>query len=292
MSRGTLDEHGVGEPVKLDQAGGRTSRLRSRFIRRAALDDAGTRELFCLLAHYYDHVDFGRFSADLAEKDYVILLEEADTGIVRGFSTQKVLRARVHDTPVFAIFSGDTIIDRAFWGEQELVRAWCRFAGALREETTERLFWFLISKGYRTYLYLPLFFEQYFPRFDAPTPPFEQAVMDTLAELKFPEYYRRESGLLVFSDRRGNLTPDLAVVPVARQRDPRVRFFLSRNPDYALGTELVCLAEVSTTNMRSVARRALAEGGRLGSVDAVLDDASVLPFSSVTLDRSMTPIGA
>jgi hypothetical protein len=228
--------------------------------------------MFGLFVRHYEHVDRRRFEADLADKDYVILLREADSGALRGFSTQEVLRVRVRGASVAAIFSGDTIIDRAFWGEQELVRAWGRFAGALHAETRPvPIYWFLISKGYRTYLYLPLFFERYLPCAGGPAPAFEQDVLDALALAKFPDSYRRDSGLLEFPDRRGNLTPELAAVPPARLRDPRVRFFLERNPDHARGTELCCLAEISRANLRSVAARAFAEGAALGGVDALVE---------------------
>ena len=130
-----------------------------------------------------------------AEKLRLANLElDARDGTVRGFSTQRVLAATVEGTRVRAIFSGDTVIDRAYWGEQELVRGWSRFAGAVRAEAPETpLFWFLISKGYRTYLYLPLFFARYFPRHDAPTPPFEQAGFVEVAR-RTPKrpYLRRE----------------------------------------------------------------------------------------------------
>jgi hypothetical protein len=247
-------------------------------VSRLGEDDA--REMFGLLSRHYEHVDRARFEADLAEKDYAILLREAGTAAVRGFSTQQILRVRARGAPVVAIFSGDTIIDRAFWGEQALVRAWGRFAGALAAETRPApLFWFLISKGYRTYLYLPLFFERYFPRLDAPMPPFERDVLDALALAKFPGSYRRTAGLLEFADRRGNLTPELAAVPTARLRDARVRFFLERNPDYAQGVELCCLAEISRANMRSVAARAFAEGAALGGVEALLETEAPGPRS-------------
>jgi hypothetical protein len=43
-----------------------------------------------------------------------------------------------------------------------------------------------------------------------------------------------------------------------------VRFFLEKNPGYARGDELVCVAEISPGNMRGLARRMLLDGaGRL-----------------------------
>jgi hypothetical protein len=247
------------------------ARLWSQLVRADAVTREDARRLFDLFAGHYEHVDRARFQADLEEKDYVILLRDSRGGRLQGFSTQKVLRFRVGGVPLRAIFSGDTIIDRPYWGEQELVRGWCRFAGAVRAEAPEtRLFWFLISKGYRTYLYLPLFFDRYFPRHDAATPPFEQQVMDAVATLRYPRAYRREAGILEFAERLGNLTAELAAIPPGRLADPRVQFFLARNPRYREGTELVCLAELTASNMRSIAARGFREGERVGSAGALL----------------------
>lgn len=245
------------------------SRLRSEIVPVPALAPDEPRRLFDLFARHYEHVAWPRFEADLAEKDCVVLLRDAATGEVCGFSTQKVLSAVVRGRRLRALFSGDTIIDPAFWGDQELIRGWCRFAGTLRAaDAGAPLYWFLISKGYRTYLYLPLFFARYYPSPTEATPSFEQEVIDTLATQKFGAYYRRPSGTLEFPERLGNLTPALAAVPPARQRDPRVRFFLERNPSYALGTELVCLAEISPANMRSIAGRAVAEAERQATTES------------------------
>lgn len=241
----------------------RGPRLRSDIVLADSLDSTERGFLFELFKRYYDYVSWPSFDADLCEKDSVILLRDVRSGEIRGFSTQKVIRFAVGGSPQRAIFSGDTIIDPEFWGDQELVRGWCRYAGGVRaEEPGTPLFWFLVSKGYRTYLYLPLFFRRYYPSPIEPTPRFEQDVLDALATLKFADYYHRESGTLRFPDRRGNLTPDLAAIPPARLRDPRVRFFLARNPDYAGGTELVCVAEIAPENMRSIGARALAEAER------------------------------
>jgi hypothetical protein len=233
--------------------------IQSRIVPVAEIAPADARAMYEIFARHYDCVSFEQFLLDLSEKDCVLVLRNAGFAIC-GFSTQKVLRVTVGGKPVRAIFSGDTIVDRAYWGEQELSRCWCRYVSSVyAEEPAVPLYWFLISKGYRTYLYLPLFFESFYPNCEAPTPAFEQQVLDTLAAAKFPGHYCAESGLIEFPQSHGQLKPQLAEIRARRLRDPHVQFFLKRNPAYATGHELACLAEISPSNMKLFAGRILVE---------------------------------
>ena len=231
--------------------------LQSRIVPLAEITEADARAMFQVFARHYDCVSPDRFLADLAEKDCVLVLRDAN-GEICGFSTQKLLRVSVAGSPVRAVFSGDTIVDRAHWGEQELGRCWCRYVSSLyAEEADVPLYWFLISKGYRTYLYLPLFFESFYPNCQTPTPEFEQRVLDTLAAAKFPGCYRPASGVIEFQQSQGQLKPHLAEIPARRLRNPHVQFFLRHNPGFAAGSELACLAEISLSNMKLFAGRIL-----------------------------------
>lgn len=233
--------------------------IRSQIVLVAEVTPADARAMYQIFARHYDCVSLEQFLFDLSEKDCVLLLRNLE-GVICGFSTQKVFRVSVGGTPVRAVFSGDTIVDRAYWGEQELGRCWCRYVSSVYwEEPDVPLYWFLISKGYRTYLYLPLFFEAFYPNCDAPTPALEQQLLDTLASAKFPDYYRPQSGLIEFPQSQGQLKPHLAEIPARRLRDPHVQFFLQRNPGYATGHELACLAEISPQNMKLFAGRILGE---------------------------------
>ncbi len=129
-----------------------------------------------------------------------------------------------------------------------------------RREPGRRLYWFLIVKGYRTYLYLPSFFHEFYPRHDRATPPFETALIARLAGSRYPDAFEPATGLVRFPESHGHLAPDLAEVPPHRADDPHVRFFLARNPGYVRGHELVCVAEISPTNMKGLARRRLLDG--------------------------------
>jgi hypothetical protein len=231
--------------------------MQSRIVPVAEITEGDARAMYQIFARHYDCVSPDKFRLDLAEKDCVLVL--CDTkGAICGFSTQKLMRLSVGGIPVRAVFSGDTIVDRAYWGEQELGRCWCRYVSSLyAEELDVRLYWFLISKGYRTYLYLPLFFENFYPNCHTATPKFEQRVLDTLATAKFPVYYRPEIGVIEFPQSQGQLKPHLAEIPARRLRDSHVQFFLRINPGFARGCELACLAEISPSNMKLFAGRIL-----------------------------------
>ncbi len=212
--------------------------LTSAVLPAAAVDPELEARLWQLHAAHYDGVDRDRFRADLAEKDWVILLRDA-AGAVAGFSTQVRMEATVAGRRVRALFSGDTLIAREHWGTQELVRAWCRLAGRLKAEAAETpLYWFLISKGHRTYLYLPLFFREYFPRAERALPPFEGAVLRALAEARYPGQYDPVSGLIEPAGPHDRLKPELDAAP-GRAGNPHVHFFLQRNPRYAEGVSEV-----------------------------------------------------
>jgi hypothetical protein len=238
-------------------------RIPRLFSETVPVEELGVAEkdaMYALLAENYENVNRPCFEADLFEKDCTILLRDTQDHALRGFSTQKVMQFHVDGQPLRAVFSGDTIIARSHWGEQELGRAWGHFVAELRaEEPAIPLYWFLISKGYRTYLFLPLFFRQFFPRHDQITPAREQKILDALASTRYPDFYVRESGLILFPESHGNLNHDLAEIPVHRLRNPHVRFFLTKNPGFAGGHELACVAEISAANMRSYASRMLSE---------------------------------
>jgi hypothetical protein len=241
----------------------REPRLVSEIINVFGLSERDKESMYSLMIAHYENVNRLQFEFDLLEKTAVILLRDSKDGRLCGFSTQKVIHFTVDNRPVRALFSGDTIISPSYWGEQGLGRAWCQFASEVRAgEPGKPLYWFLISKGYRTYLYLPLFFHQFYPRYDRPTPLEEEKILDTLAFTRYPEHYNRSRGLIVFPESHGHLNRELSEIPESRLRNPHVRYFLERNPTYGQGTELACVAEISAENMKSYAARAMCQGAR------------------------------
>jgi hypothetical protein len=216
-----------------------------------ALDAATRASLWQLFAAYYDDVTEAAFARDLADKDGVLLARDA-AGRVRGFSTFKRYDGVVAGRRYMAMFSGDTIMDPEHWGDLSLHRGYLSlWLAAKRSAPLVPLYWFLISKGYKTYLLLTRNFPTHYPRWDRPTPRFEQAVLDQLATGKFGDAYCPDDSVLRFSTCLGRLRPGVAPVDDAIARDPAVQFFLGRNPGHGRGDELCCLGRVDA---RFVAR--------------------------------------
>ena len=108
------------------------------------------------------------FARDLDGKDWVILLK--CDGKVCGFSTQKLFEdfkcgqyVRVPGT-MNVLFSGDTIVDEGMRNQSGLAGGFGHLMRCLNERyEPNSLYWFLISKGARTYRFLPTFFKRYVP---------------------------------------------------------------------------------------------------------------------------------
>ncbi len=233
-------------------------KLTGRLLRVADVTARQREQMFALMDRHYRNICRERFEADLAEKQWVILVLEPLTREVCGFSTQMVLRAQAGGRPVRALFSGDTIIDRRHWGDSALAHVWGRLALALIDEHAgEEWYWFLISKGYKTYRFLPIFFQQFYPRPGVPTPGWAGEVLEALARSKFPGEYDAARGVVRAGPGKESLRDEVAPVTAGRLADPHVRFFVERNPGHLWGEELCCVAPLSRANFTPAAYRVI-----------------------------------
>jgi len=215
--------------------------------------------MFQLLGENFTNTARQRFEEDLTEKEWVILLREEQCGVIQGFSTLMKLEVLLGDEQITAFFSGDTIIQRDFWGQTVLPRLWSRhvfhLAAALR---SRKVYWFLICSGYKTYRFLPVFFREFYPRYDRSTPGEIKQLMDALGERKYQQEYDPASGVVRF-DKPSALKEGIATITPGRLQDPHVAFFAKFNPGHVCGDELVCITEISPDNVTSAGRRMIGE---------------------------------
>ncbi|MEK7270687.1 MAG: hypothetical protein AAB215_07080 [Planctomycetota bacterium] len=215
-----------------------------------------TEEMLALHRRYFCHVVRKTFLKDMEEKDWVIILRAG--GRIVGFSTIRLIHLTVGGRPCVFLFSGDTIVDRAHWQSSAMAGSFGHFMLRMMDVYGEKdLYWFLISKGHRTYRFLPVFFNRFYPAHDRPTPPRYARILNTVAKHRFGTDYDAKAGIVRMARKKDWLRPFMREVPVSRRSDPHVRFFLSRNPDYRRGDELACLADVSKANLNRLAWRVI-----------------------------------
>ncbi len=223
----------------------RSGRLRAEVASIAALHPTAVDEMWRLFSQYYAEVARAQFEADLSRKDDVILLVDSGDGSLQGFSTLEVYRRRIRGRRFVAVFSGDTILEHAYWGQTALQSSFVRYVMKVKlSHPLEPVYWYLISKGYKTYLLLARNFASYYPRHDLPTPAFEQDILHLLSTDKYGPAYVPDEGVLRFEQCQGRLKPGVAPIDAGLLERADIRFFVARNPGHARGDELCCLGRV------------------------------------------------
>lgn len=211
--------------------------------------------MFRLMDEFYDNMTWENFIKDLSEKDHCILLFD-ETETLRGFSTQKLMQLEIDGKVVSGLFSGDTIIHRDYWGSMALFKVFARTFFS-DDFPKENFYWFLISKGYKTYKMLPIFFNEFYPNCSAITPAFEQKVMNTFGRTKYPGEYNEKTGVIEYTGIKDKLKSGVADITEKLSEDEHIRFFIERNPDYFNGNDLVCIASLNKDNLKKSVRRTL-----------------------------------
>jgi hypothetical protein len=237
-------------------------KLLGRLVPVAEVTQLQREQMFALMTRYYENVRRDAFDADLAEKLWVIQLIDPSTRELCGFSTQTILEATVQGRPLQALFSGDTIIAQEHWGDQALAHVWGQLALSLIDALPpdRDLFWFLLSKGYKTYRFLPVFFHVFYPAPGEETSPRFKTIIDAFARHKYPHAYDAERGVVRAGPGKDRLRAGVADITSERLKDPLVRFFVQRNPQHEHGEELCCLAPLSRANFTAAAYRVIRAG--------------------------------
>jgi hypothetical protein len=228
------------------------------FASLAGLSEAVRREMASLYLAHYDGSSEALFYRDLSNKDEVLLLRAA--GKLVGFTTLRIFEREWQAKRIRVVYSGDTVVERKHWGQQALAFDWIGRMGTLKRERPDLpLYWLLLVKGHRTFRYLPLFAQTFYPHWSADREDLKR-LADALALEMFPEDYNPSTGVVEFRQSRGHLKSDIALPTSDDLEKEGVSFFLERNPGYRRGHELVCICEVEIFNMKPLTLRLFQRG--------------------------------
>jgi hypothetical protein len=231
-------------------------KLKHEIVEVSKISDDQKKEMYQLLDKHYANVNWHDFISDLSEKQWVILLFSMDSEKLAGFSTQMLISpgSQPGFENILVLYSGDTIIAHEYWGSVTLPVAFLQLVYKIQKLYPEkRIFWMLISKGLRTYKFLSVFLNEYFPNHLSETPENIRELMVIMGTKKFGPRFRSETGIIEAEVGGQFLKEEFQ--PAENTNNAVARFFFTRNPGYNKGDELLCLAEICDTNLHPFIKR-------------------------------------
>jgi hypothetical protein len=193
----------------------------------------------------------------MSKKDWIIILRDGNN-IICGFSTIEIIHTKFNNQQQVFLFSGDTIVNKNYWNTTSLAGSFGHIILRLNKKFNDiPLYWLLISKGYRTYRYLPIFFKHFYPVYNANTPLEYNSLLKYICRKKFHKNYDSSCGIIKFAGSKDYLIPEMCKIPASRKKNPHVSFFLEKNPGFIQGDELACIASISLDNLNRTGLRVI-----------------------------------
>lgn len=225
--------------------------LSYHLVEQPSLNAEQRAAMYALMTSNYDHVEETHFLVDLNNKSLVGLLCNTDNVII-GFTTFAINPKQCGQEDYSILFSGDTIIEPQYWGTQILAKGWCFTVGQIiASDISKNWYWYLMSKGHRTYMFLPLFIHSYYPSL---IPSQEDDIYKKIAnEVSIKLYghcWKEKQGIIKFDSAHGQLNRKLSSDSYKKTKNEHVNFFLRNNPNFSQGDELVCVAKLELENFK------------------------------------------
>lgn len=204
------------------------------------------KRMYQVFSKYYSHHSEVQFIDDLMEKSAVILLLDKINQSIQGFSTILKFHSSDKAMPYIGLYSGDTVLEAEYWGSPALGKEFLKYLWKQKIKSPFRpVYWFLISKGYKTYLLMANNFDEHFPRYELETPQQHKKIMQGFYKNKFSQSYQPGSGLIVPQTSSCRLKADVACIEEDLLKNPRIQFFQEKNPGWQQGHELCCIAKMT-----------------------------------------------
>jgi hypothetical protein len=222
------------------------NKLSASVIKPQEIPKAELKRMHQLFLQYYENHPYEIFQRDLFEKDDVILLKDEKTLEIQGFSTILKVKIQRGNKTYYGIYSGDTLVVNEHWGSPALGVMFLKYLWWQKIKNPFRpLYWFLISKGYKTYLLMANNFKVHFPRYEKITNNHHLDLMNSFYGKKFNDTYVSEKDLIIPKGETCHLKFDVAAIDEKLLALPRIHYFQKKNPNWQRGVELCCIAEMT-----------------------------------------------
>lgn len=219
---------------------------RGRYMKREDISSEYLDQMYEIYSEYYANTRKSIFLEDFKKKHGAILILHPKRNEVVGFSTVAIHQFTLNNKNYTFLFSGDTVIQKEFWGCRTLQTTMMKLLIKLRFRFPfDELYWLLISKGYKTYLLLANNYFVYYPHHEGKHAHLKP-IVEHYCKTYFNEYFDHDSGLLNFGSDYQPLKADVApITQQMRQDNPKISFFERENPTWVQGTELPCIGRLA-----------------------------------------------
>ncbi|OJU60197.1 MAG: hypothetical protein BGN93_14925 [Acinetobacter sp. 39-4] len=246
-----------------------------QYVEKEQIDIDRLKVMYSIYEQYYENTKFSIFADAFKKKSGAILIFNSETDEIVGFSTVVVQHFYLNGKDYTVLFSGDTVILRAFWGTRTLQSTMLKLMIKLRVKYPfNELYWLLISKGYKTYLLLANNYYVYYPNINDENQHLS-SVIEHYCENFFGEYYDKEAGLLNFGDDYQPLKGEVApITEEMRTKNPNIHFFEQKNPTWTVGTELPCIGRLGWKDIARFPVKLMTKPASKGRCEALLKNSA------------------
>ncbi len=207
-------------------------------------------QMYSLMLKYYDNVKRDKFENDFFVKDKVLIVYN-DLNEIVGFSTFQLNSTMYKNRDVYSLFSGDTVLHQTYWGQAGVFKMAGIILKTLLEKKTTPLYWFLICKGYKTYLFLPAMFKVFYPCYSIAIPEYEKGLINHLSEQRFGNKYYNG----IIKENADRVVTEYNIIPEKKLYNNHIKHFVKLNPRYIQGEELACIAKIENDNFTELGKR-------------------------------------
>lgn len=228
-------------------------------------------QMYSIYQKYYENTRYELFVQDFKKKTGAFLILHPHTQQIVGFSTVLNCDIKIDGKSHHAVFSGDTIIEKQYWGSRALQFAMFHYMLKLKlKHPFEPIYWMLISKGFKTYLLLANNYASYWPHPEGKCREL-QPIVEAYCEQYFAGYFDRSKGVLDFGDDYQPLKGEVAPITAELlEKNAKIRFFESRNPEWRRGTELPCVGELQWRDILRYSKHFALKTTSRGRLDAMM----------------------
>ncbi|MFT3855996.1 MAG: hypothetical protein QM742_00235 [Aquabacterium sp.] len=226
--------------------------LTTRYQKVNTLNVQDITRMYELFQENYAFSPLSTFISDMEKKDGVFVVREKATNRIVGFSTLGIYQFKLGGRKAIGLFSGDTILERTYWGSRSLSQAIAMkmFWESCKHPFTAQ-YWTLLSKGYKTYLLVTNNFKEFYPNRKGNDPKLE-AMVKEYSEALFPGKLIADKMILDFGPNANCLKEGVAGISDELRKHPDIAYFEQRNPTWHRGTELPCIARADFWTFLSI----------------------------------------